>query len=140
VKIYLDTSVVLAYYLEGSEELEKVPRDVSVGSSRLMWIEFARVLERAIRTNRLSPEEAIDIRRAFDELGRSMDRLRLGEAVLRRAEGSFPLVVRSLDALHLASATVWCDAESPSELALWSLDRQMNLCAAAMGFATPLLD
>jgi predicted nucleic acid-binding protein len=140
VKVYLDTSVVLAYYLEGSKALEKVPRDASVGSSRLLWIEFARVLERAIRGNQLTPEQAIGIRRAFDGMSAGMDRLRLGEAVLRRAEGSFPLVVRSLDALHLASAAVWCDSDAPSELELWSLDRQMNLCAAAMGFATPLLD
>ena len=55
------------------------------------------------------------------------------------AEGSFPLVVRSLDALHLASAAVWCDADQPSELALWSLDRQMGFRAAAMGFSAPLL-
>jgi predicted nucleic acid-binding protein len=140
VKVYLDTSVVLAFYLEDNDVLSRVPRDSTIGSSRLMWIEFARVLERALRANQLGPEEAVGIRRAFDEMGRTIDRLRLSEEVLRRAEGSFPLLVRSLDALHLASAAVWCAAFPASELELWSLDRQMNLCAAAMGFGTPLLN
>jgi len=139
VKAYLDTSVVLAFYLEGNDALARVSSDATAGSSRLMWIEFARVLERAARSKQLSPEEAVGIRRAFDETGKTLDRLRISEAVLRRAEGSFPLLVRSLDALHLSSAELWCGAAPASELEVWSLDRQMNLCAAAMGFATPLM-
>jgi len=140
LKVYLDTSVVLAYYLEGSDVLDRLPSDASVGSSRLLWIEFSRVLERAVRSNQLSPENTVGIRRSFDEMTLTIDRLRLGEGVLRRAEGSFPLVVRSLDALHLASAALWCEPAPPSDLAVWSYDRQHNLCAAAMGFATPFLD
>src|SRR5208283_338986 len=99
-----------------------------------MWVEFSRVLERAIRSGQLSPEDSIGIRRGFEETGKTIDRLRLSEAVLRKAEGSFPLVIRSLDALHLASAALWCEPAPPSELAVWTLDKQLNLCAAAMGF------
>lgn len=140
MKVYLDTSVVLSYYFEGSDFLDRVPIDASVGSSRLMWVEFSRVLERAVRSDRLSPESAIGIRRGFEETAKTIDRLRLSESVLRRAEGSFPVVVRSLDALHLASAALWCEPAPASELAVWTLDRQFNICAAAMGFSTPLLD
>jgi hypothetical protein len=48
-------------------------------------------------------------------------------------------VVRSLDAIHLASALAWNGNAEPGELQLWSLDRQLNQCAAAMGLATPWL-
>ena len=140
MKVYLDTSVVLSYYLEGSDILDRVPVGASVGSSRLLWVELARVLERAIRSNRLSPEDAVGIRRGFEETAKTIDRLRISESVLRRAEGSFPIIIRSLDALHLASAALWCEPAPASDLAVWTLDRQFNLCAAAMGFATPLLD
>jgi Predicted nucleic acid-binding protein, contains PIN domain len=140
VKAYLDTSVVLAYYLNRNPALERLSGELTVGSSRLLWVEFSRVVERALRTRDIEEGQAVALRRAFAEMGQAIDRLRLNEAVLRRAEGSFPLVVRSLDALHLASAALWCEPEAYSEMEVWSLDRQMNLCAAAMGFITPLLE
>jgi hypothetical protein len=64
--------------------------------------------------------------------------------VLRRAEGPYPVVVRSLDALHLASAEQWLQAEvpagDPALISLWSLDTRMNQCAALLGFTTPLME
>ena len=140
MKIYLDTSVILACFLDGNQLLDLVPEETPVASSRLLWVEFARVLERASRAAQLSPEEVVLIRRGFDETSRTMNRLRLTEAILQRAEGSFPLVIRTLDALHLASAIAWLGDEDPQNLSLWTMDRQFNLCAAAMGYKTPLLD
>jgi predicted nucleic acid-binding protein len=140
VKTYIDTSLVLAFYLDGNPLLDSVPKEFPVASSRLLWVEFARVLERAHRAAQLTPEEVVSIRRGFDETARTMNRLRLTEAILLRAEGNFPLVIKTLDALHLASAIAWLGDEDPANLSIWSLDRQFSLCAAAMGYKTPLLD
>jgi predicted nucleic acid-binding protein len=139
VKVYLDTSIVLAWLLEGGDQLAQVPPQAEVAASRLLWLETARVIERGIRTGAVSAETAVKVRQAFDQTMRGVSRLRLGEEILRRAEGSFPLVVRSLDAIHLASALAWNGNAEPGELQLWSLDRQLNQCAAAMGLATPWL-
>lgn len=120
--------------------MDTVPKNAEVGSSRLLRVEFSRVLERGSRAGQIGPEEVVRIRRAFDETARTMDRLRLTEAVLRRAEESFPRVLKTLDALHLASAIVWLGDGDPADLSFWTLDRQLNLCAGAMGYGTPLLD
>ena len=139
MKVYLDTSLVLAYLLEGDRRLEAVPGHRVVASSRLLWVEVSRALERAVRQEQLSADDGVVARRAFVQLAKGITRLRLDERVLRRGESSYPLVVRTLDALHLATALVWSADDSPEDTEVWSLDRPMNLCAAALGFATPLL-
>jgi predicted nucleic acid-binding protein len=138
VKAYLDASLVLAYFLGGNRELERIPKDRVVGSSRLLWIEVRRTLERAYRENHLDAEDGVRVGRGFDRAARGITRLRLDERVMRRAEASFPVLIRTLDALHLATALVWSGDEPLEETEIWTLDRQMSLCAGALGFVTPL--
>ncbi len=140
MRIYLDTSVILAWFLEGDQTLDGIPPDATVASSRILWVEFGRVLERTIRTGQVNPEESVEIRRGFDATMSGVDRLRLTDSILRRAEGSFPLVIRTLDALHLSSAVAWLGTDDPSTMSIWTFDRQFNLCAAALGFITPFLE
>lgn len=55
---------------------------------------------------------------------------------------AFPVVVKTLDALHLASALAYAesylDSESDETLLVFSHDEARNRCARALGFATPL--
>jgi predicted nucleic acid-binding protein len=139
LKVYLDTSVILAFLLEGNDCLVKIPQEAEVGSSRLMWIELARVLERTIQSGTLTGEQVAAVRQSFESTSAGMVRLKINEAVQRRAEGSFPLVIKTLDALHLATAMEWSGTDRFQNMEIWTLDRQFNLCASAMGFVTPLL-
>jgi hypothetical protein len=100
--------------------------------------EVRRTLERAYRENRLDAEDGVRVGRGFDRAARGITRLRLDERVMRRAEASFPVLIRTLDALHLATALVWSGDEPLEETEIWTLDRQMSLCAGALGFVTPL--
>jgi predicted nucleic acid-binding protein len=140
---YLDTSTVLAWLLEGSEALTPLEGSTHVASSRLLRTEVARGLYRALQTNRLSAVATAAAQHRFARLATRIASIRLTESVLRRAEGPYPVVVRTLDALHLASAEQWLNAElpagEPSRLSIWSLDSRMNECAALMGFGTPLM-
>ncbi len=140
---YLDSSVVLAWILEGRSVLEPLSGQAAVASSRLLWIEVSRAIHRALQTNRVSPAFATEARHNFERFAAGVGSIRLNDTVLRRAEGPFPLVTRTLDALHLASAEAWLAATEPAAgpetLALWTLDERMNYCAAQLGFATPLL-
>ena len=79
------------------------------------------------------------VRTSFDDTSAGISRLAMNDRVLRQAEGSFPLVIRTLDAIHLATAEEWSQDVGRQDVAIWSLDRQMNRCAGAMGFQTPLL-
>ncbi|MEI6387866.1 MAG: type II toxin-antitoxin system VapC family toxin [Spirochaetota bacterium] len=137
MKVYLDTSVLLAWLLEGGNQLQSLPPNSDLASSRLLWVETARVMDRAFRSGELSSEECVAVRESFDATARGICRLRVNESVLRRAEASFPLSIRTLDGIHLATAVIWLGSEDPSEMEIWTLDRHFNLCAAAMGFRTP---
>lgn len=140
---YLDSSVVLAGLLEQRTELQQLEGVTKVASIRLLWVEVSRVLHRALQTGRLSPVAATGARHGFERIAAGIGRIHMTEAVYRRAEGPYPLVIRSLDALHLAGAEVWLSqtdhAQEPGALAVWSLDERMNHCAVQLGFATPLL-
>jgi len=141
---YLDTSTVLAWLLEGHEALASLEGSVRVASSRLLRTEVARGLYRSLQTNRLSASATAAAQHRFARLATRIASIRLSESVLRRAEGPYPVVVRTPDALHLASAEQWLHAElpaaDPSRLSIWSLDRRMNECAALLGFTTPLIE
>ena len=140
MKHYLDSSVALAALLEKSPVLDALSGEPEVASSRLLWIEVSRVLERAVRTSRLSVPDSVAARRRFDQMATGIAQLKLHEPVFSRASGPYPVVIKTLDALHLASAELWLQGASTTGAAVWTLDRQMNLCAASLGFQTPLLD
>lgn len=141
---YLDSSVVLAWLLEGSTVLHQLEGNHRVASSRLLWTEVARGFYRALQTDRLSTTATTAARHRFSRLATRIASIRLTEAVLRRAEGPYPVVVRSLDAIHLASAEQWLHAEvpagDPALISLWSFDGRLNQCAALLGFSTPLME
>lgn len=140
---YVDSSAVLAVVLEDRQVLKPIEGSSEVASSRLLWVEVSRALHRALQTNRLDPTAATEARHNFERLAAGIGRIRITDSVLHRAEGPYPLVLRTLDALHLACAESWLAdtdaADEPSSLAVWSLDERMNHCAAHLGFATPLL-
>lgn len=139
---YLDSSVVLAWLLEGSKALAPATGSSRVASSRLLWTEVARGLYRALQTDRLTVQATTAAQHRFSRLAARIASIRITEPVLRRAEGPYPLVVRTLDAIHLASAEQWLQAEVPTGdlalVSLWSFDTRMNQCAALLGFSTPL--
>jgi predicted nucleic acid-binding protein len=140
LRLYLDTSVILASLLEGNDRLTQIPADTDLASSRLLWVETRRVLERCLRTGVLSPHQVVQARQAFEETAQGIIQLRISEAVLRRAEESFPLPIRTLDAIHLSTALAWAADANLSDFELWTFDQQFNQCAAAMGIRTPWLE
>ncbi len=142
VRHYLDTSVVLAWLLEAREHLAELAGSRLVASSRLMWIEVSRGIHRALQTGRLDIAQATHARRAFARFATGVSQLRLTEEIYVRAEGPYALPVRTLDAIHLASAEIWLASQTerdPGRLAVWTLDERMNHCAAQLGYLTPLL-
>ena len=142
MKHYLDSSAVLAWLLEGKDVLQALEGEKDVASSRIMWVEISRVIHRSLQSNRLDPVGATEARHNFARFASGLHQIRLAEEVLARASGPYPLNVRTLDAIHLSAAEIWLSTglnKDPAELSVWTLDRQMNLCAALLGFLTPLL-
>lgn len=123
--IYLDTSVALAHLLA---EDRHPPED--------FWAEVL-VSSRLIEYELWTRLNARDLARSHGEAARALlarlAMLELSPVVLARAREPFPVSVRTLDALHLASADFLRDQKQVVEIA--SYDARMSSAARRMGFS-----
>jgi predicted nucleic acid-binding protein len=127
--IYLDTSVALAQLLAE----DRIPPDS-------LWKETlvsSRLLEYEIWTRVNSRRLAASHGDAVRALLARVSLLELAPPVLSRALEPFPLPVRTLDALHLASIEFL--RSRGQDLALASYDEKLSEAAGRLGFpAYPL--
>ena len=123
--IYLDTSVALAQLLGEDRRPPETLWAESLVSSRLLEYELWTRLHRLGAAK--SHGEA-----ARDLLAR-VAIVELAPEVLARALEPFPKPVRTLDALHLASADFL--RASGARLEIASYDDRLRVAAEAMGFA-----
>ena len=126
--IYLDTSVVLAQLLAEDHRPPASLWDETLVASRLMEYEvWTRLHARGLAESHGEAASGLIGRVAL---------LELSPPVLARALDAFPVPVRTLDALHLAS----CDylRNQGQSVLLASYDRRMT--AAARALAMPVYD
>ncbi len=126
--IYLDTSVVLAQLLAEDRRPPVSLWDEALVASRLMEYEvWTRLHARGLAESHGEAASGLIGRVAL---------LELSPPVLARALDAFPVPVRTLDALHLAS----CDylRNQGQSVSLASYDRRMT--AAARALAMPVYD
>ncbi len=132
--VYLDTSVVLRALL-GPEDA--VPGwgewDVAY-SSELMGVEARRTLDRLRLERALDDGGLADAHDALATAERAIGVMRLTPAVLRRAGQPMPTFVKTLDAIHLASALLLGERRG-DDLAFGTHDRRQATAARALGFA-----
>jgi hypothetical protein len=135
---YLDSSVALRHILRGEIAIEQALACGDLVSSELLEVECRRVIHRCRLQGELDDEGLATAMRRLDSLLAGLSLIGLGPKVLRRAMGAFPVIVKTLDALHLASAVLCAEASPAEALLLFSHDATMNRCAQAMGLAAPL--
>jgi predicted nucleic acid-binding protein len=130
---YVETSALLRVLLDGDEALRPELSGEGLFTSALTFVEAARALSRARRGGRLEARDAREAGRQLLAFERSCDVVRLVDEVLARAREEFPVEpVRSLDALHLASARVLDD--ELGAVVVVSCDDRVRRNAMAMGF------
>lgn len=122
--IYLDTSVVLARLFAEDRSPPDALWSRSLVSSRLLEFEvFNRVhASGAAATHAAAARHLID----------RVSLLELSARVLSRALAPFPLTVRTLDALHLATMAFLRGQGQTVELATY--DQRLAAAAKALGF------
>ena len=137
---YIDTSVLVAYYLPEplSERAERgLRRGGTPSISPLVELEFASVLARKVRARELAPaaaRAALEQFRAHQEEG-LYRRLEIGEAhyeQARRWVEALRTPLRTLDALHLSVAASAGDT-------LLTADKQLARAAHALHLPCRLL-
>ena len=126
--IYLDTSVALAHLLaEDRRPSEALWKDTLVSSRLLEYELWVRVHARGLGNSHDEHARQLLSRVGFVEMV---------PPVLARALEPFPLPVRTLDALHLATLDFL--RTRGQKVALASYDERMSVAARALGF--PLTD
>ena len=132
---YAESSAVLTWLLgepgEGDVRQHLTDADRVVAST-LTAVECARALARGVTTERVSAKDELAALQLLDTVARSWVTLELTGRVLDRARARFPHEpVRTLDALHLATAMVFHEAHGA--LTMLSLDQRVRENALSLG-------
>lgn len=128
---YVDSSVLLRFILDQPDPLSDLLRYDSRVTSFVAEVECLRAVESARSRGQLTGEEAADRRRMVYTQMRRIRRLVVSFPVLRRAGEPYPLPIKSLDAIHLASALIVREREAP-DLVFATHDQQLGRLAAVM--------
>ena len=120
--IYLDASVALSQLLDEDRHPSDAFWDQQMVSSRLLEYEIWTCIH--------SQKAAIEHADRARELLERMAFVELTPTVLERARAPYPTVLRTLDALHLASADYLRGLHRPLRLA--SYDKRMLAAAKSM--------
>jgi predicted nucleic acid-binding protein len=129
---YLDSSVVLDRILDepGSAALWRgIDRTVC---SVLVETECLRAFDRFRIQGMMDELALVRSRETLFGLMASCAVVEIGRAVLERAALPFPSVIRTLDAIHLATALIYRESTGPLRMA--TTDRALARASRAMGF------
>lgn len=133
--VYLDTSVVLRMLFAEPEPLQAWGKWQRVYSSELLGVEARRMIDRLRLESVLDDESVVEAeaQEALRWMEQSMGSIRLTRPVLKRASLPLATEVKTLDAIHLASALIFQERRSRN-LIFATHDRQQAVAARALGF------
>jgi uncharacterized protein with PIN domain len=135
VIVYAESSAVLAWLLgePGAKRVRAILTKADrVVASTLTGVECARGLARARAAGLVSARDELAALRLLDVAESSWDVHDVSERVLARARARFPVEpVRTLDALHLATAALF--QEAVGRVALLTLDERIEANAVGLG-------
>ncbi len=130
---YIDTSVVLRLMFREPKPLKESPRVKKAFASRLLAVELGRAIDRARLAGTINDDEVATLRGEADAAVASIALVGLTDSILERASDPMPTSLKTLDALHLATA-VELRAETEGELLFATHDSRLANAAKAMRF------
>jgi predicted nucleic acid-binding protein len=132
LKGYVDSSVLLRVIVGAADSLDEWPLITDMFCSRLLQVECMRTLERFRIVDRADPQLIAFQRNVVMAI---LSRMRIGEVsaeLIRRAGHPMPVPLKTLDALHLATALEW--REQVGDLAFATHDHQLARAARDLDF------
>jgi predicted nucleic acid-binding protein len=137
LNLYAESSAVLSWLFgesRGAAARNQLRRAALLFTSDLTLVECERVIIRARALDEITEKKAQNCRRRLVEATNRWHILRIGADVIERARLPFPNEpIRTLDALHIASALIVRSAVP--DLAILTLDRRIRAAAKELGFA-----
>jgi predicted nucleic acid-binding protein len=133
VTTYVDSSVALRIALGSPGAIRNWQSWSSAISSALTEVECVRTLDRLRLVEQIDGAEIAAKREWIYEFLSGLETIELNRSVLSRAAQPLPVPLKTLDAMHLASAMLWRDANG-DELTIATHDEALGAAARAMGF------
>jgi predicted nucleic acid-binding protein len=130
--VYLDTSVILRILFHEPNPVEVWGKWQRAFSSNLWRVEALRNVDRLRLAGDLSDTDVADLVKDIRIVHESLAIYPVTDRILHRASETFPTVVGTLDAIHLATALAIREVE-PIELLL-THDDQLATAARSLGF------
>lgn len=131
MRAYVDSSVILRIVLGEPKPLREWTRIKFASTSEIARVECLRVLDRLRTIGEMDDRELARRRASAIEILSGFELIRVNRAVLDRAADPFPTLVRTLDAIHLASALLLHEREPSIKLA--THDDDQAVAAKAVG-------
>ena len=136
---YFDTSALIKRYVdeEGRRGVLQLLRQHQCVTSQLLSVELRSALRRRVADGSLDARRVPEILKRFAADREFWALVEVTSEVLQAAErlvAAHPL--RTLDAIHVASAELFADRLASSELTFVSADARQTAVAAAIGMAT----
>jgi hypothetical protein len=110
-----------------------------VGASQLLYVECHRVLERVRLQNEISLEEYQKCLAWLHEFLDGVVLVPISTVVIRRSSRPYPFVLKTLDAIHLATLEDLSAQDDPSEWEFLTTDKTLGKSARLLGFGVPEL-
>ena len=136
--VYLESSALLAWLFDepaATPMIRSVEQADVVVTSALTFVEAERAIARIVAERRLKEAPSRRIRGLLARVRSTWVVMSVTDSVLTRAGQAFPVEpVRTLDAIHLASALAFCEALPDLEIV--TLDRRIAANAGALGLAS----
>jgi predicted nucleic acid-binding protein len=130
--VYLDTSIVLRVLFREPHPIDIWGKWDKAYSSALWRVEALRTVDRLRLLHEITDREVADLVRNVQIIHETFAIYPLDERVLQRASETFPTVVGTLDAIHLATAVSIREAQAID--LLLTHDSQLGTAARSLGF------
>jgi hypothetical protein len=135
MNVYLDSSVVLRPLLAQSNPLATWGSWDAAYASDLLGIECRRAIDRLRLEGLFDDKQVAHAGEQLSSIEHTISRIRLSASIVREASRTMPTIVKTLDAIHLASAIVLRDRRG-IDLIFATHDDQQATAARALGFTT----
>lgn len=130
--VYLDTSPVLRVLLRQPKPLALWAQWDRAYTSELLHVEACRVIDRLRLDGMLDDDGVAEARQQLGEIERALATVTLSRPVLQRAALPMATVVKTLDAIHLATAML-LQERGGIALSFATHDPQQARAARALG-------
>jgi predicted nucleic acid-binding protein len=129
---YFDSSVILRYAINHKSALRNLAQFANgATTSVLTMIECMRVLDRWRITREVSEIELVEARALCLKMLSGLRSVAIDDNVVQLAAQSFPIAVKSLDAIHLATALL-LKKQLKKEVRVLTHDAKLALAVRAM--------